>query len=140
MSCPATFAQSGSLPAHVPESIVALIGARFRHELKQSGIAGVSRDIQVCYDVAFIVKPNREPLSRCLLYDIAATRFDRTMRDLFVGRGMPRLDGTVPYFSRDASTTRLNIYGQMVFGAGGNARSYFGDAPSRVQKALNGDD
>jgi hypothetical protein len=130
-------AQSGNLPSHVPEPVVQQIRARFHQVLQEGGSAKVARDIQVCYDIAFMAKPNREPLSRCLLYDAGATSLDRTMVNISVARGLPRLDGSNLFFSRDASTTRLNLYSTLVFGDERNALVYFGDAIKRVQDPVN---
>src|ERR1700759_4360486 len=64
----------------VPDAdIIRILTNRFKHILHDSGINGVGRDVQTCYDVAWLKKTDPAPLRKCMLYDAAAYRLDTGM-------------------------------------------------------------
>ena len=65
---------------HIDPAVVNQIAARFRAMFKSSGIQGVVRDVQSCFDDGL---SNKGAIRACMLYDIAAVSLDRQMRKVF---------------------------------------------------------
>jgi hypothetical protein len=88
---------SGSLNAQQPdhdtvgavpdEATKSLLTARFKRGLDIAGIMGVGKDVQACYDDAYLPKTNAAKLSKCMLYDSAAYRMDKGMHGVMAMRG-----------------------------------------------------
>jgi hypothetical protein len=107
---------SGSLNAQQPdhdtvgavpdEATKSLLTARFKRGLDIAGIMGVGKDVQACYDDAYLPKTNAAKLSKCMLYDSAAYRMDKGMHGVMAMRG--ETFDQARYFADAPFALRLN--------------------------------
>jgi hypothetical protein len=125
-----------TLSGYIDASTVAKISARFKQTMHDGGIQGVSAAIQKCYDDAPSGE-NAAAISECMLFDIAAYKFDRGMQVVFTARGLaPR--AATPLLTERAFNARMQIYSGMAFGGSMQAMvRYFGNAPDKIIDDLN---
>ena len=124
----ACVAQAGE--ARVDAKVTAQVTARFKRVREATGILGVNRDVQACYDSA----ARRIDATRlCMLYDIAQVRLDRVVAGMFrsMGQDDPSIDNE--FLSERAFELRMKIYAGVAFGGSeAEAFRFFGDAPDRI--------
>jgi len=123
-----------SAAMHVDQKAIGQVTARFKAAMQKSGIHGVVSDIEYCFDHAV---GNVPAIRFCMLYDIAAVNFDKSMRKLFVSRGV-EVGEQIPFLADRASNARMEIYSGMAFGGSEDAaRQFFGNAPIQVINSLS---
>ena len=101
--------QVGGAPAgiQVDPVLVHRVAARFAHDHREGGMAGLVADIQSCYSAAEH-GPDRSALRDCIALDTAAKR-----RDMVNAKHFP-VPGMI-YLTDNAALARLNHYGPEVF-------------------------
>jgi hypothetical protein len=124
---------SGSLNAQQPdhdtvgavpdEATKSLLTARFKRGLDIAGIMGVGKDVQACYDDAYLPKTNAAKLSKCMLYDSAAYRMDKGMHGVMAMRG--ETFDQARYFADAPFALRLSFYGKSAFGGSDDRANRF---------------
>lgn len=121
-----------SVNQQVPATTISEVSARFKQVFSTTGIQGVSRDIQNCFDDAKSAMKTKS----CMLYDISAVRFNKSVIEQFVSRGATNIPSN-PYLEDRAFEARMKIYSRLVFGGSQDAAlAYFGDAPNTVNMGL----
>jgi hypothetical protein len=133
------FNASGQLTdtnSRIGAAIVTEVAQRFKQVLRSGGINGVSQDIQECYDAAS--ENDKTSLRMCMLYDIAAIRFDQGMMVVLRARGLTPPAASNLFLSKGAFDARMQIYAHSAFQGGlAEAYSYFGNAPDTIVGNLN---
>jgi hypothetical protein len=134
---PVDVQQAGAKSAggHVDQRVVAQVTARFKATMQASGMQGVVNDIENCFDRAGT--DDVPAIRTCMLYDIAAVGFDKSMRKVFVSRGWVAVEVS-PFLADPAFKARMEIYSGMAFdGSEDAAKEYYGNAPNQVISSLS---
>ncbi len=108
---------------------------RFKRVREATGILGVNRDVQKCYDGA---KERIDPTRLCMLYDIAQVRLDRAVARMFksMGEDDPSMDNK--FLSEKAFALRMKTYSDVAFGGSeAEALRFFGSAPDKIVQSLS---
>ena len=123
-------ASAGLTDTTVDPKVIALVTELFKTNFLVSGMAGVSKSVQKCYDDAGTKKI--EAIKVCMLYDTSHFKLDRMMRTVFAMRGLPSAPANT-YLSDRAFGLRMQIYSSLAFGGSpAEANKYFGDAPDKI--------
>ncbi len=118
----------------ISQKIVSDIARRFKGVMEESGISGVTADVQKCYDDALSKSNEQELIRSCMLYDKAAKALDIGFGKAIVARVGKDPGPANAYLSNKAYKTRIEIYTKIAFKGYTDAQviNYFGDYPSKL--------
>ena len=118
----------------ISQKIVSDIARRFKGVMEESGISGVTADVQKCYDDALSKSNEQELIRSCMLYDKAAKALDIGFGKAMVARVGKDPGPANAYLSNKAYKTRIEIYTKIAFKGYTDAQviNYFGDYPSKL--------